>query len=106
MPVPSSSLPPDFTSIDTTAGMTLSTSWGMVTFPLSTAAPGDALLSWIVTPVPPLLPLWSAMAVTAAPTTPPMSAATRAIGSQVRNRPEVPPVAPGPARRLGSGGGG
>src|SRR5271157_1801665 len=109
MPVPSSSLPPDLTSIDTTAGMTLSTSWGMVTLPLSTAAPGDALLSWIVTPGELPLPLWSAMAVTAAPTAPPMSAATRATGSQVRNRPDplvVPDDGVSAPVRVGSGGDG
>ena len=51
MPVPSSSLWLAFTSMETTAGMTLFTSSGMVTFPLSTAAPGEAVLSWIVTRV-------------------------------------------------------
>ena len=41
MPVPSSSLPCDLTSMETTAGMTFLTNSGMVTFPLSTAAPGS-----------------------------------------------------------------
>ena len=86
MPVPSSSLPWDFTSMETTAGITLFTSCGMVTLPLSTAAPGVAPLSWMVTPS--LLPLLllSARAVTPAPTAPPMRAATRATGSQTRDR--------------------
>ena len=56
IPVPWSSLEPDFTSIETTAGITLSTSCGMVTLPLSTAAPGAAALSWMVTPD--VLSLW------------------------------------------------
>ena len=86
MPVPWSSFPLDFTSIDTTAEMTLFTSSGMVTFPLSTAAPGVALLSWIVTPPESLL-LLSASAVTPAPTRPPMRAATSATGTQRRAPP-------------------
>ena len=49
MPVPSSSLPFDLTSMETTEGITLLTSCGMVTLPLRTAAPGAALLSWMVT---------------------------------------------------------
>ena len=36
------------TSIETTAGATLSTNLGMATPPLSTAAPGDVLASWTV----------------------------------------------------------
>ena len=87
MPVPSSSSPFDFTSIDTTAGITLLTSCGMVTLPLRTAAPGAALLSWMVTFEPPLLLSWSAMAVTPAPIAPPTRAATSTIGNQVRNLP-------------------
>ena len=51
IPVPSSSLPCDLTSIETTAGITLLTSSGMVTLPLSTAAPGVAPLSLTVRPV-------------------------------------------------------
>src|SRR5215469_12097719 len=93
MPVPSSSLLFDLTSIETTAWMTLSTSCGMVTLPLSTAAPGAALLSWI-TALPALslllLLLLSASATTPAPTPPPMSAATSATGSQERKRPGAP----------------
>ena len=51
MPVPSSSLPCDLTSMETTAGITLLTSCGMVTLPLSTAAPGVAPLSSTVRPL-------------------------------------------------------
>ncbi len=89
MPVPSSSAPFDLTSIDTTAGITFCTSCGMVTLPLNTAAPGVALLSWMVTAEPPLPLLFPASAVTPAPTPPPMTAATTATGSQVRTRPGV-----------------
>src|SRR5579863_4749506 len=98
IPVPSSSLPFDFTSIETTAWMTLSTSCGMVTLPLSTAAPGAAPLSRM-TGLPALFVLLSARAVTPAPTPPPMTAATSATGNQERKR----PGAPGGA---GGGGGG
>ena len=73
----------------------------MVTFPLSTAAPGAASLSWIVTlsPVPLLL---SARAVTPAPMAPPMRAATIATGNHARSRPgvlrpELEPPGPGEA---------
>ena len=96
MPVPSSSSPFDLTSMETTEWITLFTSCGMVTLPLSTAAPGAALLSWMVTlglPLP--LPLLSASAVTPAPMAPPTSAATIATGSQARNLPGVPRPAPG-----------
>jgi hypothetical protein len=85
MPVPSSSSPCDLTSMETTAGMTLLTSCGMVTLPLSTAAPGVAPLSWTVRPAFELLLLWSARAVTPAPTRAPTTAATSATGSQIRD---------------------
>ena len=83
MPVPWSSEPWDFTSIETTAGRTFCTRDGMVTLPLKVAAPGEALLSWITVEVgDPLLN----RAVTPAPTAPPMRAATAAIASQPRPR--------------------
>src|ERR1700679_3869840 len=84
MPVPSSSSPPALTSMDTTAGVTSLTSWGMVTLPLRTAAPGAELLSWMVTLSPPLLLFRSAKAVTPAPTSAPMTAATTATATQRR----------------------
>ena len=97
MPVPSSSLPFDLTSMETTEWITLSTSCGMVTLPLSTAAPGAALLSWMVTLAPPLpLLLLSARAVTPAPMAPPMRAATMRHGEpgpQLARR--AAPPAPG-----------
>ncbi len=95
MPVPSSSFPFDFTSMETTAGMTLLTSSGMVTLPLRTAAPGAALLSWMVTlePLPPLLLF--ARAVTPAPMPPPTRAATITTGSQARTLPGVRRPEPG-----------
>ena len=84
IPVPSSSLPCDLTSMDTTAGITFLTNWGMVTLPLSTAAPGSPLPSWIVTvPLPFEL---SANAVTPAPTPAPMRAATTAMPTHWRRR--------------------
>ena len=86
MPVPWSSLPFDLTSMETTAGITLLTSCGMVTFPLRTAAPGAALDSWMVT-LEPLSLLLFARAVTPAPMAPPTRAATRATGSQERSLP-------------------
>ena len=55
IPVPSSSSLPALTSIETTAGITWLTNSGMVTSPLSTAAPGTALLSSTVTLPTPLL---------------------------------------------------
>ncbi len=97
IPVPWSSLPPDFTSIDTTAGMTLSTSCGMVTLPLRTAAPGVALPSWMTDVELLPLPFWSAIAVTPAPIAPPIRAATRATGSQARSLPGEPRFAPAAA---------
>ena len=115
MPVPSSSLWLAFTSMETTAWITLFTSSGMVTLPLSTAAPGEAVLSWIVTPFALPLELSSAMAVTPAPTPAPIRAATSATGSQPRHpRPlaEVAEVAgaggrgPPPDGIVGSTGGG
>ena len=98
IPVPSSSLPLDFTSMETTEWITLSTSCGIVTLPLSTAAPGAALLSWMVTlpPLPSLL-LLSARAVTPAPMAPPIRAATIATGSQARILPGVRRPEPGGA---------
>ena len=83
IPVPSSSLPPALTSMETTAGITSLTSWGMVTLPLRTAAPGAELLSWMVTLSPPLL-LWSTKAVTPEPTSAPMTAAMTATATQRR----------------------
>ena len=96
MPVPSSSLPFDFTSMETTEWMTLLTSSGMVTLPLRTAAPGAASLSWMVTLEPLPLSLLSARAVTPAPMPPPMRAATMTTGSHARTR-------PGPARARAAG---
>src|ERR1017187_4193416 len=83
IPVPSSSLPPALTSMETTAGITSLTSWGMVTLPLRTAAPGAVLLSWMVT-LSPLLLLWSTNAVTPAPTKAPTTAAMTATATQRR----------------------
>src|SRR6202050_528395 len=93
--VPSSSFPFDFTSMDTTAGMTLLTSSGMVTLPLRTAAPGAVLLSWMVTLDPLLSLLLSDRAVTPAPMPPPTRAATITTGSQVRILPCLPRLEPG-----------
>src|SRR5580704_14338186 len=105
IPVPSSSAPLDFTSMDTTAGMTLSTSCGIVTLPLRTAAPGEALLSWMTAFPALLLPLLSAIAVTPAPMAPPISAATTATGSQARKRPGVRVSDGAPPGMVGSTGG-
>ncbi len=110
MPVPWSSFPLDLTSIDTTAGITLSTSCGMVTLPLSTAAPGAAVLSWMMVLPLPLPLLSSARAVTPAPMAPPTRAATSATGSQVRIFPGVRGPGRGgpgwPPGTVGSEGGG
>src|ERR1700732_3409621 len=108
MPVPWSSVPFDFTSMETTDEITRLTSCGMVTLPLSTAAPGAALLSWMMDFEFPL-PLLSASAVTTAPMAPPASAATIATGNQDLNRPGVAAACEevcGPPTNDGSEGGG
>src|SRR5581483_9864899 len=83
MPVPWSSLPWDLTSMETTEGSSFLASWTTLTLPLRTAAPGAALLSWMVTPELSEL-LLSARAVTPAPTRAPMRAAMMATGTRGR----------------------
>src|SRR3974390_1799723 len=103
MPVPWSSLDPDLTSMETTAWMTLSTSCGMVTLPLSTAAPGAALLSWMVTPPELVAPVPDTATPTPAPMPAPITAATMATGNQIRMPPPRVPPAEDAAGGVGGG---
>ena len=84
IPVPWSSSPSFFTSIETTAGRTSSTSLGIDTFPLIVAAPGVAFPSRMVNVEVVPEPLVPAAQVTMAPTAPPINAATTATASQVQ----------------------
>ena len=90
MPLPSSSSWGVLTSIETTAGRSFWTKFGMFA-PPSRAAPGDALPSLIVEMVVPELLLTQAL--TPAPTPAPISAATTATRNQLL--PRHSPLRPG-----------
>src|ERR1019366_10482401 len=99
IPLPSSSSVAVWTSIETTAGSSLSTSFGTL-MPPSMAAPGDALPSLMVAIVVEL-PLLSVNAVTPTPTPAPI----RADPTATRNQPLPRRFSGGPVGPSGGLGG-